>query len=110
MLTRSGKQCYPPFSELRKFVAEKRYTTICEIRDRFNGNGNDTIYVSLPGRIDKVVVAYCINVEFFRYLRGFMRQKYVKIDQDNFTSMFFDTTYYTGRGRFVPIVLSIIDS
>ena len=53
------------------------------------------------------ILAYGINSEFFKYLQSFMKEDYVICESDMLACRISDSTFYTGKGEFIPIVLSI---
>jgi hypothetical protein len=99
---------FPTFQELKNFIKNNQRVTICEIRDKFNQKGSDICAIIKPGCKNKhLILAYSINKDFFTYLQKFMKNDYVAIDLDPLACMISDTTTYTGKGEFSPIVLSI---
>jgi len=103
------EQTFPTFLELKQFIKENPQTTICEIRDKFNQCGNAII--SMPKdncKRKELILAYHINEDFFEYLQDFMKEDYVICDTNMLACRISDKTRYTGKGEFLPIVLSII--
>ena len=101
-------QTFPTYRELKKFIIEHPWATICEIRDKFKQNGEQTISIKKPGCKNKqLILAYGINADFFNYLQKFIKEDYVICKTDNMACCISDSTYYNGPGEFLPIVLSI---
>lgn len=99
---------YPTFAELKQFIKENSKATICEIRDRYNQKGESIISINKPNCKNKQqIIAYGINSEFFTYLQTFMKEDYVICESDMLACRISDSTIYTGKGEFIPIVLSI---
>lgn len=101
-------QTFPTFSELKQFIKENPQTTICEIRDKFNQQGESVISIKKPNCKNKeLVLAYGINGDFFQYLQTFMKEDYVICDTNHMSCLISDKTRYIGKGEFLPIILSI---
>jgi len=99
---------YPSFTELKQFIKENKKATICEIRDKYNQKGETIICINKPNCKNKQqILAYGINSEFFKYLQSFMKEDYVICESDMLACRISDSTIYTGKGEFIPIVLSI---
>ena len=102
------EQTFPTYLELKQYIKENPQATICEIRDKFNQQGETVISIKKPNCKNKeLVLAYDINSDFFKYLQTFMKEDYVICGTDNMACLISDKTLYTGKGEFLPIVLSI---
>ncbi len=96
---------FPTFKELKDFIISKPGATICEIRDQFSQKGDDCV-TQVDGK-KKYVVAYHINGAFYLHLVKFIREPYVKVEQNALACLISDNTRYVGPGTFLPIILSI---
>ena len=85
--------------ELKEYVRANHRVTICGLRDAF-GQAGDCIVRKGAG----IVLAYDINKDFYEHLLVFMEEDYVICSVDMAIT---DSTRYTGRGEFLPLVLSI---
>lgn len=103
------EQNFPTFLELKQFIYEHPKSTICAIRDNFNQIGDAVIIIKKPTCKNKeFVLAYNINSEFWKYLYTFMKEEYVKCEEDRLAERIItDEKKYTGQGEIFPIVLSI---
>jgi len=103
------EQNFPTFLELKQFISEHPKSTICAIRDKFNQIGDAVIIIKKPTCKNKeFVLAYNINREFWKYLYTFMKEDYVKCEEDRVVDLIItDEKKYIGQGEFFPIVLSI---
>ena len=100
-------QNFPTFLELKEYIIEHPRATICELRDKFNQQGDDVISIKKKNTNQKQVLAYAINGDFFEYLQSFMKEEYVDINTDNMACLISDSTIYEGPEQLLPIVLSI---
>lgn len=96
---------FPSFEELKDYIKLHSKSTICQIRDAFDMRG-DSVISNLRNR-KKMILAYDINDEFFRHLQQFIKQDYVICETDMMACLVSDNTRYVGKGKFLPIVLSI---
>jgi len=102
------EQSFPTFLELKKFIQDNPEATICEIRDKFNQTGEAVISIKKDKCKNKeLVLAYGINSDFFEYLQTFIKEDYVICRTDIIACRISDRTWYTGKGEFLPITLSI---
>ena len=91
----------PTFKEIEDFIVAKPRATICEIRDHFGKRGNYVCFIK------KNVLAYGIDKDFLTHLREFLKNPFVEIELDILACLCSDETKYTGKGKFLPIVLTI---
>ena len=91
----------PTFTQIEDFVISKPRATICEIRDHFGKRGNYVCFIR------NKVIAYGIDKEFFIHLREFIKNPFVETELDFMACMCSDETKYTGKGKFLPVVLTI---
>lgn len=98
-------QSFPSFEELKEFIKKNQHATILEICKKF-GQLGDSVISTMDGRTE-LVLAYGVNREFFEYLQSFMKEEYVQCNEDPFACLISDDTRYVGKGKFLPITLSI---
>lgn len=102
------QQSFPTYLELKQFIMKHPLATICEIRDKFKQNGDETISIKKPGCKNKqLILAHGINADFFKYLQTFIKEDYVICKTDTMACRISDSSYYNGPGEFLPVVLSI---
>lgn len=85
--------------ELKEYVRANHRVTICGLRDAY-GQAGDGVVRKGTG----MVLAYGINLDFYKHLLAFMEEDYVICSVD---MAIMDRTRYTGHGEFLPLVLSI---
>ena len=93
---------FPTMLELKEYVRANHRATICGLRDAFEQDG-DGIVRKKSG----MVLAYGINLDFYKHLLAFMEEDYVICSVDMAICNASDNTRYTGHGVFLPLVLSI---
>jgi len=102
----------PSFESIEKFIRQKQRVTICELRDHFGKQGTDICCTNPdnPNNVDGTanVIAFDIDVSFFRHLQEFMKQDHVKVEVCRLACMVSDSTVYTGDKPFLPVILSIL--
>ncbi len=96
---------FPSFEEIKEFIKNNEKATICEIRDKFNQQGDDIVSMMINNK--EYVLAYGINAPFFNYLQEFMKNDYVECNEDVLCCLISDSTKYVGDEQFLPMVLSI---
>lgn len=100
---------FPSFSELKVFVTNHPRSSVCEIRDHFNQQGDDTITIPKEGcKFKRRVVAYAIRADFYSHLKEFIKKDYIKLDLCRMSCMVSDSTIYHGKHEFLPVLLTVI--
>ena len=90
---------FPTMLELKEYVRANHRVTICGLRDAFGQGGDGIVRKGAD-----MVIAYGINLDFYKHLLVFMEEDYVICSVD---MAIMDNTRYTGHGAFLPLVLSI---
>ena len=85
--------------ELKEYVRANHRVTICGLRDAYGQEGDGIVRKGAD-----IVIAYGIDIEFYKHLLVFMEEDYVICSVD---MAIMDNTRYTGHGAFLPLVLSI---
>ena len=98
----------PSFDEIKQFIIERPWATICEIRDKFNQKGEFSCgYLKEGCKTKMEIYAYGATEQFGPHILEFIKQDYVELDIDPLASLQSDSTRYRGPDEFVPIVISI---
>ena len=90
---------FPTMLELKEYVRANHRVTICGLRDAYGQEGDGIVRKGAD-----IVIAYGIDIEFYKHLLVFMEEDYVICSVD---MAIMDNTRYTGHGAFLPLVLSI---
>ena len=91
--------------ELKEYVRANHRVTICGLRDAYGQEGDGIVRKGAD-----IVIAYGIDIEFYKHLLVFMEEDYVICSVDMAICNAMDSTRYTGHGAFLPLVLSIDES